>query len=39
VNIGRSYDISANEAMVDIDADTVLVAVVIDVVLFDPASV
>jgi len=39
VNIGRSYSISADETMVDIDADAVLVAIVIDVVLFEPASV
>jgi hypothetical protein len=39
VNIGRSYSISADETMVDIDVDTVLVTVVIDVVLFDPANV
>ncbi len=39
MNIGRSYSISADETMVDIDADAVLIAVVIDIVLFDPASV
>jgi hypothetical protein len=39
VNIGRSHSISADVPIVNIDADTVLVAVVIDVVLFDPASV
>jgi hypothetical protein len=39
VNIGRNYSISAAETMVDIDADTVLIAVVIDDVLIDPASV
>jgi hypothetical protein len=30
---------SADESMVDIDLETVLVAVVIDAVLLDPASV
>jgi hypothetical protein len=39
LNIGKSYSISVDETMVKIDADAVLVAVVIGVVLFDPASV
>ena len=39
VVIGRSYRISTDKAMVDIDADAVLVSVVIGAVLLDPASV
>ena len=39
VDIGRSDNISADESMVDIDADAVLVTVVTDAVLFDPTSV
>lgn len=39
VNIGRSYSTSSDETMVDIDTDTVPVAVVADAILFDPASV
>ncbi len=38
MNIGRRLSISTDEAMVDIDADTVLVAVIVDSVLFDPAG-
>ena len=39
VDIGRCNSITADESMVDIDANTVLVAVVIDVVLLCPASI
>ena len=39
VEIGRSYCISTYKAMVNIDADTVLISVVIGAVLLDPASV
>jgi hypothetical protein len=39
VDIGRSDSISADESMVEIDADAVLVTVVTEVVLFCPASV
>ena len=39
VEIGRSYRISTDKAMADIDADAVLVSVVIGAVLLDPASV
>jgi hypothetical protein len=39
VDIGRSDSISADESMVDIDADAVLVTVVTDAVLLYPASI
>ena len=39
MNIGRRHCISTNEAMVDIDTDTVLVAVMVDSILFDPAGI
>ena len=39
VDIGRSDSISADESMIDIDADAVLVTVVTDAVLFCPASI
>ena len=39
VNIGWGNSIPADEAMIDIDANAVFVAVVIDVILFSPASV
>jgi hypothetical protein len=39
MNIGRSHCISTDEAMVDIDTDTVLVAVMVDSILFDPAGI
>ena len=39
VDIGRRNCITADESMVDIDADPVLVAVVIDGVLLCPASI
>ena len=39
VDIGMCNSIMADESMVDIDADTVLIAVVIDVVLLCPASI
>ena len=39
VDIGRSDSISADESMVDIDADAVLVTEVTDAVLFDPTSI
>ena len=38
VEIGRSYRLSKDKAMVDTDADTVLVSVLIGAVLLDPAS-
>jgi hypothetical protein len=39
MNIGRGYGISTDEAMININADTVNVSVVIDAILFDPTSV
>ena len=39
VDIGRSDSIPADESMVEIDADAVLVAVVTDAVLLCPASI
>jgi hypothetical protein len=39
VDIGRSDSISADESMIDIDADAVLVTVVTDAVLFCLASI
>ena len=39
MNIGRRHCISTDEAMVDIDTDTVLVAIIVDPVLFDPAGI
>ena len=39
MNVGRGYCVSTDEAMVHIDADTVLVAIVIDAILFDPAGI
>ena len=39
VDIGRSDSISTDESMVDIDADAVLVSVVIEAILFQPTSI
>lgn len=39
MDIGRRHGISTDEAMVDVDADTVLVSVMTDDILIDPASV
>jgi hypothetical protein len=39
MNIGRRHCISTDEAMVDIETDTVLVAVMVDSVLFDSAGI
>jgi hypothetical protein len=39
MNIGRRHCMSTDEAMVDIDTDTVLVAVMVETVLFDPAGI
>lgn len=39
MDIGKRHGISTDEAMVDFDADTVLVSVMVDTILFDPASV
>jgi hypothetical protein len=39
VDIGRSDSITADESMVDIDADAVLVTIITDAVLFCPASI
>jgi len=39
VDIGRSDSISADQSMVDIDADAILVTVVTYAVLFCPASI
>jgi hypothetical protein len=39
VDIGRSDSISADESMVDIDADAILVTAVADAVLYCPASI
>jgi hypothetical protein len=39
VSIGGGNGITADKAMVNIDADAVLIAVVVDAVLFDPACV
>ena len=39
VDIGRCNSITADESMVDIDSDIVLVAVVINVILLCPASI
>lgn len=39
VDIGRSDSLSAYESMVDIDANTILVAIVIDSILFHPAGI
>jgi len=39
MNIGRSYGISIDEAMVNINADAILMPVVIDAMLFAPTSI
>jgi hypothetical protein len=39
MDIGRSDSISADEFMIDIDAGAVLITLIIDTVLFCPASV
>jgi len=39
VDIGRSDSISADESIVDIDADAILVTVVTDAVLSNPTSI
>jgi hypothetical protein len=39
MDIGGRNGIAADKAMVDINADAVLVSVMIDAILFDPASV
>jgi hypothetical protein len=39
MNIGGGYGISTDEAMVHINADTVLVSEVIDAIFFDPTRV
>ena len=39
VDIGGGNGIAADKAMVDINADAVLVSVIIDAILFDPASI
>jgi hypothetical protein len=39
VDIGRCDSISADESMIDIDTDAVLVTVVADAVLYCPASI
>ena len=37
--MGRGYGISTDEPKADVDADTVLVAIVIKPILFDPAAI
>ena len=39
VNIGGGYGMTEDYTMVNIDADAVLIVVVVDVILFDPACV
>jgi hypothetical protein len=39
VNIGRCNSIQADDPMIDIDANAVFVAVVIDAILIRPASI
>ena len=39
MNIGGGYGISTDKAMININADTVLVSEVIDAILFDPTRV
>jgi hypothetical protein len=39
VNIGSCNSIQADDPMIDIDANAVFVAVVIDAILFRPASI
>ena len=39
MNIGRRHCISTDEAMVDIDTDTVLIAVMVDSILFNPSGI
>lgn len=39
MDIGGCYDLPADEAMINIDADTIFVSVVIDAVLFNPTRV
>ncbi len=38
MNIGRGYCITTDESLVHIDADSVLLAIVIEPILFDPAG-
>ncbi len=39
MNIGRGYCITTDESLVHIDADSVLLAIVIEPILFDPAGI
>ena len=39
INLDRCHCISTDEAMVDIDTNAVLVAVVVDSILFNPAGI
>jgi len=39
MDIGRRYGVPADEAMVNIDRDTVLVSVMVDAIFLNPASI
>lgn len=39
MNIGRSHSVLTSKAMINIDADTILVPVMIDAILLNPATV